>query len=79
MLDDHKVSAPVYAGAKTEVAASKTRVLTARFVVLKLWLWTGDSNIWSKRPSELKLGDHLAVYTLDDHKVSAPLDAGAKA
>jgi hypothetical protein len=36
-----------------------------RFVVIKLWLWTGDSHIWSKRPPELKLGDRLAVYMLE--------------
>ena len=29
---------------------------------LRLWLWTGDSSIWLKRLSELKLGDRLAVY-----------------
>jgi hypothetical protein len=60
-LDDHKVSAPLDAGAKAEVAASESRVLTAQFGMLKLWLWVGNSNIWSKLPSELKLGDRLAV------------------
>jgi hypothetical protein len=59
---NHRVSAPLDAGAKSEVAASKTRVLITRFGMLKLWLWTGDSNIWSKSSSELKIGDRLAVY-----------------
>jgi hypothetical protein len=29
---------------------------------LKLWLWTGDSSIWSKHLSEPKLVDRLLVY-----------------
>jgi hypothetical protein len=61
-LDDHQVLALFDIEAKAEIATSKTRVLTARFVVIKLWLWMGESHIWLKRPLELKLGDRLAMY-----------------
>jgi hypothetical protein len=42
-LDDPQVSAPFDAGAKAEVASSKTRVLTAQFGVIKLWFWWAAS------------------------------------
>jgi hypothetical protein len=62
LLDHHKVSASFNAGAQAEVSASETRVLTTHFIVLKLWLWMSNSNIWFKHPPELKLCDLLAVY-----------------
>jgi hypothetical protein len=79
-LDDHQVSAPLDAGAKAEVATSKNRSFDRAIRCDKTLAWDGRLShlvVASSRAETWRSsGD---VHMLDDHQVSAPLDAGAKA
>jgi hypothetical protein len=80
MLDDHLVSAPLEAGAKVEVATSKNRSFDRTICCDKILAWDEQLSHLVEASSEAETwGSSGDVHTLDDHQVSAPFDAGAKA